>query len=301
MSDRRRRAAEATRGPRVDRPIEWPHAEQVYLTLDFECDFGTALETNSYQAVSKIDRLVSLLESTSTPLTCFVQTELTEVRPEAVEALRESDVPVTFHPHSHTHRPRDQTSIREEIETSTDRYTEFFGRRPTGYRFPNGNVRDEDYELLASAGYQFDSSVFPTWRPGHFNNTDASTSPTYLERFDLFELPFSVLSPYAPLPIGLSYARIFGRPYVNRLLESPPRSVVFNIHMHDLYTPPSSARLPSVYRLLYSRNDHGFSLLRRFIEKFDQAGYSFGTLDGVHEQLRDGHVSTPENQTPARD
>lgn len=269
------------------RSKDWPRSERFYLTLDFECDFGTALRTNSYQAVSQVDRLASLLESTATPLTCFVQTELLDVRPEAVEILRQCDVPVTFHPHSHTHRPRDRTSIRDEVETSTDRYTEFFGTRPTGYRFPNGNVRDDDYRILAAADYQFDASVFPTWRPGHFNNTDASRTPTYLAEFDLFELPFTVLTPYAPVPTGLSYARMLGEAYTRQLLRSPPQPVVFNIHMHDLYTPPSISRLPFLYRLLYRRNDHGFELLRRIIEDFDRAGYTFDTIDESHRHLRE--------------
>ncbi|SFG73374.1 Polysaccharide deacetylase [Halopelagius inordinatus] len=273
--------------------MEWPRPKQVYLTLDFECDFGTALETNTYQAVSRVDRLVSVLESTSTPLTCFVQTELFDARPEAVESLRRCDVPVRFHPHSHTHRPRDRTSIRDEVETSTERYTHFFGERPTGYRFPNGNVRDADYEILAEAGYRFDASVFPTWRPGHFNNTDAPTTPTYLGEFDLFEIPFTVLAPYAPVPTGLSYARIFGRPYTSQLRRAPPRPVVFNIHMHDLYTPPSVERLPRLYRALYRRNDHGFELLRRILTRFHRSEYSFGTIDGAHEQLRERTRSLP--------
>lgn len=291
MSDEQSRRSGSSAVEGVERTVEWPASKRFYLTLDLECDFGTALERNTYQAVSEIDRLAALLEATSTPLTCFVQTDVLDVRPEAVETLRQCDVPVQFHPHSHNHRPRDQTVMREEVEVSTARFTDFFGTRPTGYRFPDGNLRDADYRVLASAGYQFDASVFPTWRPGQFNNVNVPRTPTYLERFDLFELPFTVLSPYAPIPTGLSYARVFGRLYTNSLLRFPPDPVVFNIHMHDLNTPPSAADLPRIYRAIYSRNDDGFKLLRRILAGFDRAGYSFDTMDDAHEELRELELS----------
>jgi peptidoglycan/xylan/chitin deacetylase (PgdA/CDA1 family) len=270
------------------RTMNWPTSDEVYVTLDLECDFGTALEANVYQALSRTDRLVSILEASSVPLTCFVQTEVLETNPESVERLRDSDIDVRFHPHSHTHRPRDQTLVQTEIEVSTDLFTDFFGRRPTAYRFPNGNVRPADYRVLNSAGYEFDASVFPTWRPGRFNNVDSSTTPTYLEEFDIVEIPFTILSRYLPIPTGLSYARLFGRPYTHRLVRSPPTALVFNIHMHDLWTPPSVTDLPWVYRLVYSRNNNGFEILRRLLDRFQRLGYSFGLIDDIHDELRTG-------------
>lgn len=263
----------------------WPAENQVYLTLDLECDFGTALEENIYEAARHTGRLADLIEQQEVPLTTFVQTELLNECPEAVEELRSCTSLVSFHSHSHTHRKRESTSIRDEIETSTKRFTSFFGDSPKGYRFPNGNVRDKDYRLLAASGYQFDASVFPTWRPRHFNNVRASTSPLYLKSVDLFELPFTV-SRFARIPTGLAYCRLFGRPFTYFLTRSPSSTVVFNIHMHDLYTPETIRELPSVYRAIYSRNDHGFTLLQKIITRFREAGYTFDTLDNAHKQLR---------------
>ena len=173
--------------------FEWPSNRTIYFTLDYECDFGTALPENTYGAIDHTRNLVSLLERLDVPLTCFVQTELLDERPEAVERLRKSDVSVAFHPHSHTHLPRERTSIRREIKESTDRFESFFGDQPTGYRFPNGNIRPDDYRLLSEFGYEFDASVFPSWRPGHFNNTKSLTTPQYLDDYDLVELPIYCL------------------------------------------------------------------------------------------------------------
>jgi peptidoglycan/xylan/chitin deacetylase (PgdA/CDA1 family) len=266
----------------------WPTPDTVYLTLDLECDFGTALTENTYEAVEHVDSVVSLLEAADVPVTCFVQTELLDERPEVVERFVHSEATVTFHPHSHTHNERGSTSIEWEIERSTDRYREFFDRRPEGYRFPNGNVRESDYEVLAAHGYRFDASVFPTWRPGHFDNTSEPTVPTYLEQFDLFELPFTVASSLVPIPTGLSYCRLLGKPFTYYLTLAAPSTVVFNFHMHDLVTPATIDELPPLYRLIYARNDRGLSLFRELITAFREAGYQFDTLDKAHKQLRSG-------------
>lgn len=270
--------------------VNWPVERTVFLTLDFECDFGTALAENRYEAVRDVGQLVSLLERFEVPLTCFVQTELFEQRPEAVETLRNASVTVAFHPHSHSHKPRGETSIPWEIEESTSRFEEFFGEAPAGYRFPNGNVRGEDYEVLSEYGYDFDASVFPSWRPGHFNNSRAATTPTYLEEYDLFELPFTVYSDLIRIPTALSYCQVLGRPYWWVLTRWPPSVVVLNIHMHDLVTPSTIRELPAHYRALYSRNANGLSLLKGLTEAFQRRDYSFETLDHVHETLRGSSV-----------
>lgn len=273
--------------------LAWPERPRVYLTLDLECDFGTLLAANvpspganSYEAAGHTGRLARLLERLGVPLTCFVQTDLLDERPEAVEALRECGVDVRFHPHSHTHRHRARTSIRYEVDTSTERYRSFFGRDPVGYRFPNGDVRSADYAHLAAHGYRFDASVFPTWRPGHFDNTDQPRTPQYLPETDLYEIPFTVYANWLPIPTALSFCRLFGRPYTELLSSRPPPVVVFNIHMHDLVTPSTITDLPGRYRAVYRRNDCGFDMLEDVLTSLRGREYRFGLLDDVHDALR---------------
>jgi len=288
------RTAAGTGDALVREPLDWPVDRQVYVTLDFECDFGTALDHNVYEAVTHVDELVALLERLDVPLTAFVQTELFDERPETVEALRACGVDVAFHPHSHTHRgrdsgdpARDHERTREEIETSTAYYRDFFGRDPVGYRFPDGNVLERDYELLADAGYDFDASVFPSWRPGRFNNVGESRHPSYVREHDVVEIPFSVFGDTLRVPTALSYCQLFGRLYTDALLARPPSAVVFNVHMHDLVTPSSYADLPPFYRAVYARNSDGFPWLERVLTSLADRGYSFSVLNHVHDLLRE--------------
>lgn len=265
--------------------LEWPAAPQVYLTIDYECDYGTALEKNTFQALTHTEQLVDLLESLDVPLTCFIQTEVLEAKPEEVEKLREADIDVAFHPHSHTHKPRGETDIEAEIRKSTATFEDYFGQSPTGYRFPNGNIRPEDYCALDEQGYAFDASVFPSWRPGHFDNRDASLTPVYLSDHDLYEIPFTVFSDALRIPTALSYCRLIGRPFTELLLRRPPETMIFNIHMHDLVNPPAFSDLSRFYQGIYSRNTNAKSLLKRVLSRFQAAGYDLKQLDDAYETL----------------
>jgi len=266
-------------------PLEWPGERRVYLTLDLECDYGTALPTNRYTGLARAPALVDRLEAHDVPLTVFVQTAVLDEAPDAIEQLRSSDVPVEFHAHSHTHAPRTETDVDAEIRESTQRYEEFFGAAPSGYRFPNGNVRPRDFDRLAAMDYTFDASLLPSWRPGHFDNTGAPRTPLALTEADLLEVPFTVASTRIPIPTTLSAARVLGAPFHWVLDQTRPPTVVFNLHMHDLFTPPSASGLPLRYRLLYARNQDGFDRLDRMLRAFRDRGYEFWRFTPLVDSL----------------
>lgn len=266
-------------------PLGWPQERSFFLTLDLECDFGTALAENSYGALDHIDHLVSVIEQFQVPLTCFVQTEVLDEQPAAVESLIESTAETEFHPHSHTHRKRTAVNVRNEIETSRKRYQEFFGRDPTGYRFPNGNIRASDYMLLETNGFLFDASIFPSWRPGYFSNSDALTQPCHNLAHNLVEIPFTVFSNRLRIPTSLSYCRLLGRPYSALLFRRPPPAIVFNIHMHDLVNPPAFGDLERHYQYVYSRNQPGMAMFKDVLKHFSQADYKMGTLSDLYDSF----------------
>lgn len=270
---------------RARRGVNWPESSVVYLTVDYECDYGTALSENTYGALEETPWLVSLLERLDIPLTCFVQTEILEERQEAVEELRQAEFPVSFHPHSHTHQPREHTDVAKEVAKSTAVYEDFFGRSPDGYRFPNGNVKPQDYKVLSESGYAFDASVFPSWRPSHFDNTNAPTIPQYLPEHRLYEIPFTVYSDVVRIPTALSYCRLLGTPFTELLLRRPPQVVVFNIHMHDLVNPLAFSELSRFYQGIYARNADAKPILERVLSQFQSAEYEFKQIDDAYDML----------------
>jgi len=268
------------------RALNWPASREVYLTLDLECDFGTALRNNTFEAASYTDRLVTLLERLQIPLTIFVQTELLVANPAAVDRLIEAGFYTEFYPHSHTHQARTRTDMTAEIQRSTERFRSFFDQDPLGYRFPDGDIRDSDYDHLAAHGYRFDASVFPTVRLGKFNHTNEPTTPSYRAATDVVEIPFTTYPRALKIPTALSYCRLFGRPYTELLLRRPPPVVVFNIHMHDLFTPSTYRELSPLYKTVYARNDWGFELLETVLDRLLRAGLNFRSLSSVHDRIR---------------
>lgn len=120
------------------RLLEWPNEQRFYLTIDFECDYGTALPENHYQAVTQVDRLIDILSDCDLPLTVFVQTEVLEQRPNTVDALQQAPFPIEFHPHSHTHANRSEASTAEEVRVSTEIFEDFSGSNRLAIDFRTG-------------------------------------------------------------------------------------------------------------------------------------------------------------------
>jgi peptidoglycan/xylan/chitin deacetylase (PgdA/CDA1 family) len=268
------------------RPLSWPDEPEIYLTLDFECDYGTAVSRNNFEAARAVSRLTDVVERYSAPITCFLQTELLEEAPEAVNALASADIPVSFHAHSHTHPCRDDADVEYEVGESVERIRSEFGSDPIGYRFPDGNLLRSDYGVLASNGVSFSSSVFPSWRLGQFNNVRRARTPFRHVPTDVVEIPFTVHSDLIRVPVSISYMKFLGSPFDWLLRRWPPDTIIFDMHLHDFVVPEAFSSLPPQYRLIYSRNKHaGLDMFDRFLASLERRDYRFGELTELYERL----------------
>lgn len=266
--------------------LEWPDGKRAYLTLDFECDYGTAFESNRYNAVRHSDRLGSLLEAHDVPMSCFLQTEILETCPDTVDPLLDTAVPIDVHAHSHTHPARGDADLEYEIAESVRRIRETFATDPIGFRFPDGAAEPRDYEVLAENDVAFSSSVFPSWRPGRFNNLQGPRTPYQESESKVIELPFTVYSDFLRIPVSLSYLKLFGAVYERLVAMNPPKAIVFDFHMHDLVVPSTITDLSLPYRMVYSRRKHdGFDILRRFIQTVQDQGYTFERVTDLYTEV----------------
>lgn len=264
----------------------WPVEQKVYLTLDLECDYGTALTDNTYDAARQTPVLVNILESHDVPVTVFLQTEVLDAAPEAVQSLRDAKIPVEFHAHSVTHPRRRDADVVTEVSESVDRIRSMFDRDCVGYRFPDGAARADDYEVLADHEVPFNASLFPSWRPGRFDNTDRPLTPFRHQETGVVELPFTVSSRRIRIPVALSYLKLLGRPYQWRVHRNPPSAIVFDMHMHDLVKPSVYSNLDRFYRAVYARRSSaGCIILAQFIEAMQSHKYSFGLMSDLHDAV----------------
>ena len=261
------------------------------MTLDVEQDYGDLLVEASYEGLQYIAELVNLFKERNIPLTCFVQGSLFESHPALVEQL--SILDVEFELHSYSHPSPKENNTKFEIERGKEAYVDFFRKQPIGYRAPLGFINGEDYETLASNGFKFDSSIFPSVRPGVFNNLNRPTGPYVFNDSGIVEFPLTVFSKVIRTPISLSYVRLLGKPYFYLLQSSNlPDLIIFSFHLHDLRTLSSSSNIPfekfpllyrAIFRRIYAgRNDNGMRLLENLVALFSARGYRFLKLIDIY-------------------
>jgi len=270
------------------------NTKTVCLTLDLEQDYGDLLEKPSYDGLGYVPDLTSFIKERNIPLTIFVQGFLIEKFPDTIEQL--SNLNVEFELHSYSHFRYEKTNTKYEVESGKKAYNKYFGKYPKCYRFPSGIFNNSDYAILAANGFQFDSSVFPSMRPGTFNNLNMPVKPYYLKEYNMIELPFTVFSRFVRIPVALSYVKLLDWPYLE-LLKSPllPKFIIFNFHMHDLFTLPAASNINNgesslLDRLIFKRiyqqkKNNGFILLGKMISMFQERKYTFAKLETIYDLI----------------
>lgn len=266
----------------------------VCLTLDVEQDHADLLDEPSYDGFEHIPNLVSFFKERDIPLTCFVQGSLLETHPAQIEQLYTLDV--EFELHSYSHPGPQEMNTEFEIEKGKEAYRRFFSEDPLGYRAPLGVINGSDYEILASNGFRFDSSIYPSIRPGTFNNLTKPTKPYILNNSQIVEFPIAVLSDIIRVPVSLSYIKLLGKPYL-RLLKTfnLPSLIIFDFHLHDLFQLNSSNKIPLkkfpfIYQKIFKRIYHqgsinGLYVVNELIMMLKKRGYTFSKLIDIYDLI----------------
>lgn len=265
------------------------------LTMDIESDYGELLDVRHYEGLKYLPKLVDYFASKMLPLTCFVQGSLLETHGEYLNPLASIDT--EFHLHSYSHPRPDKRDFAYEIKAGKEAYIKYFGCQPEGYRAPLGVIEFNDLNLLIKEDFKFDSSIFPAFRPGSFNNSSSPILPYRIgTNQGIIEFPFSVFSRYLRMPLSLSFLKLLGRPYRYLISHfSLPDFIVFNFHLHDIYQLQASKLLnannynilyKSIYNKIYIQNKvDGYLLLNNFILLLQQRGYSFFKMTDVYKMV----------------
>ena len=263
------------------------------LTLDLEQDYGDLLEEPSYEGLEYISDLVAFFKERDIPLTCFVQGSLFETCPAHIKTL--STLDVEFELHSYSHPGPGKMNTEFEIRRGKEAFRKFLKKDPMGYRSPLGITDREGYEILASNGFRFDSSVFPSLRPGVFNNLRKSIKPYVSSNPEIVEFPLTVFSSIIRIPVALSYIKLLGKPYLYLLKTFPlPNLIIFCFHLHDLFQLSSSKKIPlekysfiyrRTFKRIYQEGKEGLPVLSELIAILQQKGYTFSKLADVYKTI----------------
>jgi peptidoglycan/xylan/chitin deacetylase (PgdA/CDA1 family) len=259
----------------------------VCLTLDLEADYGGRLDP-TYAAWNEagVDRLLELLGGFGARLTVFAVGESLTARPAVIERFLKAGA--EFHLHSHTHSLSAPDSL-EEIQRGAAAFAEVLGRRPRGYRAPEGRISPAGWARLEAEGFEFDSSVFPSFWPAP-RYVLYRPRPFRPKGRRLWELPISTLSPLRFI-VSLSFMKLLGWGFYETLLENAswPEPLVFDMHLHDVFAPESYARLGGVWRTIYRHHRHdGMAILTSFLGLLSRRNARFRTLGAIASELAPG-------------
>jgi peptidoglycan/xylan/chitin deacetylase (PgdA/CDA1 family) len=257
------------------------------VTLDLENDWYLEEPGYDHLTFEYIDQYVDLITDLDLPVSVFVVGNTLESYPEGVETIQES-IDSEFHLHSFSHDLTKSYDFLNEIEHGIASFESFFGRRPRGYRAPQGNITPEEVRHLDEAGFEFDSSVFPSYRPGIYNNLAAPIRPYRPPGTDqLIEYPIGAV-PKIRIPLSQSYLKLLGRPYLWALKRLPlPDMLVFDSHLQDFFRTASHDRLDIPIRQIHKRNlSNSIELFRKLVRVLRDRGYEFMTLSHVHDRER---------------
>ncbi|WP_262177326.1 polysaccharide deacetylase family protein [Haloarcula laminariae] len=251
------------------------------ITLDLENNWNFDDPELQYATFDYLDEYIDLIDGLDLPLSVFVVGETIEERPDAIERLQER-LEVEFHLHSYTHDLSGSADLRREVRRGKQAFESFFGRQPAGYRSTQGRVDRSDLRLLESEGFQFDSSVFPTYRPGVYNNLDMPIEP--YRAGDLYEIPVGVV-PKLRIPLSQAYIKAIKTPFLPVLRRVPLQDVVvFNTHLQDFYHTRAHEELDYPKRFFYGRNiDAAESVFRQVVETLRRKGFSFVKMTDVYD------------------
>ena len=258
------------------------------MTLDYELDYGG--RTQSLETLNQKENhhlLRNILDKHQVPMTAFVQTGILDKHTASKDVIK--FLAQEFHSHSHTHASENFNSPYE-LKTSLELIQKHFKQDKIGYRAPFGKLYPGDHELLKDLGYTFDASLFPSYRPGKFNNLNQPITPHRLP-CGLPELPFGVF-PYLRLILGISYMKLLGPNFykMTETIVGLPNILICYAHMHDFFPTSAIDSFPYGIKKAFSRNKYeGMNIADNFLENLKNQGYQFVTMNELLEKLvKDG-------------
>ena len=250
--------------------------ERILLTFDLEefdlpLEFGCPISSEEQIRVTKegLERLTILLSKYNIPATFFTTSLYANNNKDLIKSLS-VDHEIASHSKSHSDfSVTDPLDSKSELEKIT-------GKQVYGFRMPR--FREIDNSIIKAAGYNYDSSINPTFIPGRYNNLFTQRKLYLDTRTDLIIIPVSV-SPIIRFPLfWLSFKNIPLPIYIHLC----KLAIWKDSYLHLCFHPWEFAELKSFKIPGYLKTHSGNSMSKRF-EKLIVAlrkTWDFSTISG---------------------
>lgn len=221
-----------------------------------------------------MDWLLDLLARHRSTCTFFVLGWVARKFPQLVRRLAEEGHEVASHGCRHELLYKlDRDALRVDLGDSKALLEDLVQQPVVGFRAPSFSITDEAVELLTEAGYEYDSSLFPTVahdRYGRLQKEDTRGTRCYRLSTGLVEVPLSCLNTLGrSLPwAGGGYFRLIPsglfRWGVKRILS---RDGWYSFYMHPWEIDPGQPRVSGLGRVARFRHYNHLDQTRSRLEK----------------------------------
>lgn len=211
-----------------------------------------------------MERILDVLAAHDIPATCFINGEfLDATTTDRTDRIHAAGHEIAAHADTHTDlRGASADRTRREVDRITGRLRDR-GVDPRGFRAPNCAYTGPLLDALAAAGYDYGSSLHPTWVPGRYNNLRAPRT-AFEPRPGLLEIPPSV-APVVRAPLAWAWFRLFGVRYATAVARAAARDgyAVMYVHPWEFADLPDAAPWYARFRT----GDRFASMLDAFLDR----------------------------------
>jgi hypothetical protein len=256
----------------------------ILLSFDIE-EFDMPLEYHtdiSFEDQIRISstgttRILDLLKTHQIKATFFSTVVFAENAPKIIERLINEGHELASHTYYHS-RFEDEHILQSKL-----RLEELSGAKVLGFRMPR--MFPVKNELLAAAGYTYNSSINPTYLPGRYNHFKEKR--TYFTKENVLQIPASV-SPTIRIPLfWLAFHNLPLKIYQYLCTKTYEKDGYLNLYFHPWeFTDLSNKKrfgLPG-----YVSRNSGLQMEKRmdtFITNMKAKKYPFGTFGNFIKTL----------------
>ncbi len=175
------------------------------FTVDLEDWFQGLTSTNPLvdrwptfesRVVPATQRLLALLQENNVKATFFVLGYVADQYPELIENIVAGGHEVGVHGYYHRFVFRlTRSEFAQELDQTIEAIYRITDKMPFGHRAPYFSLNSNTpwaFDILASRGFRYDSSVFPT-RNMLYGYPDAPRFPYMVDGYDLYEFPATTM------------------------------------------------------------------------------------------------------------
>ncbi len=198
-------------------PISWPGGARCALALSFDFDaeslwlandprhkdLPAVLSLGLYGAKVGVPRILELLAAEQITATFFVPGWTADNHRDKVEAIAAAGHEIGHHGYTHdAPDPRDPEMVRDELDRGLEALERTVGRRPLGYRPPDGVSSELSLRLLSERGFLYNSCFKDDDHPYRHILADGRPGPIEIpEQPTLDDWAFGASSLARPRPL----------------------------------------------------------------------------------------------------